>query len=109
MIISNEAIITERHGFIPQTGLNEKNARKKAIMKRTLKRLLCGFWVMLMCVTMLPVNALAWSYMSHTNSTNIIRTKMLSTYTQSKDDLKMIDVYTLVMDEIDNTLQYRIP
>lgn len=107
MIISNEAIITERHGFIPQTVLSEKNARRKAIMKRTLKRLFCGFLVMLMCVGMLPINALAWSYMSHANSANIIRTKMLSTYT--KDDKKTIDVYTLVMDEIANTLPYKIP
>ncbi|MBR3999193.1 MAG: S-layer homology domain-containing protein, partial [Clostridia bacterium] len=47
-------------------------------MKRTLKRLLCGFLVMLMCFTMLPVNAFAWSYMSHMNSANIIRMEMLS-------------------------------
>ena len=47
-------------------------------MKRTLKRLLCGFLVMLMCVTMLPVNAFAWSYMSHMNSANILRMEMMS-------------------------------
>ena len=47
-------------------------------MKRTLKRLLCLLLSTVMCVTMLPLNALAWSYMSHTNSANIIRMEMLS-------------------------------
>ena len=76
-------------------------------MKRTLKRLLCGFLATLMCVTMLPVNAFAWSYMSHANSANILYLKTLSNNLKYSE--RSTDVYTLLNNEIDNTLRYSIP
>ena len=74
-------------------------------MKRTLKRLLCVFLVTLMCVTMLPLHAFAWSYMSHTNSANILRMEMLA----HESPKNIVDIFTLKNDEKDQKFSYSIP
>ena len=54
-----------------------------------------------------PMNAFAWSYMPHANSANIIYLKTLSNYV--KNGKVFTDVFTLLNNEIDKTLQYSIP
>ncbi len=73
-------------------------------MKRKIKRALIGLLAIVLCIGMLPINILAWSYMSHTNSANIINLEMLS-----KGSAKTVDMYLLNNDERDIKLSYPIP
>ena len=73
-------------------------------MKHNFKRAFVGLLAMVLCIAMLPINTLAWSYMSHTNSANIINLEMLS-----KGSAKTVDMYLLENDERDIKLSYKIP
>jgi hypothetical protein len=71
-------------------------------MKHTMKRLLCIILAAVMFVTMFPVEASAWKYMSHGNSAELLMMEMMTSR-----NVKIRVPYDDYSEE--GTFSYRIP
>lgn len=77
------------------------------------QRLISVFLILVMCVSALPLNVMAWSYMSHTNSANLIHMDLLNSFVEAGGTVDTIPEVTLYSPYDDhseeNIYSYTIP